>query len=53
MFRFKTYERGTPLVNGGKTSKCLVTPLSGLLATEPVSGDRKVGTRGRKVGTGG
>ena len=38
MFRFKTYERGTPLVNGGKTSKCLVTPLSGLLATEPVSG---------------
>ena len=38
MFRFKTYERGTPLVNGGKTSKCLVTPLSGLLATESVSG---------------
>ena len=41
MFRFKTYERGTPLVNGGKTSKCLVTPLSGLLVTEPVSGDEK------------
>ena len=48
------HERGTPLVNGGKTSKCLVTPLSGLLATESVSGvtddgdGDEVGTRGRQ-----
>ena len=53
MFRFKTYERGTPLVNGGKTSKCLVTPLSGLLATEPVSGDEKSAPGDEKSAPGG